>query len=651
MIGTVHDIQMAAENTADDPTRRAPLVLGNVTYDTITTQVSGIALADRAAPTWKILFVATSLLLLLLIIMLLYLGFTGVGVFGNNIPVAWAFPITNFVWWIGIGHAGTLISAVLYLLRQKWRNSINRFAEAMTICAVVCAGLFPVIHLGRLWLAYWIAPYPNQMRVWPNFSSPLVWDAFAVSTYFTVSLLFWYLGMVPDLATLRVKAVTRTKRRIYGLLSLGWRGSARHWRLYEFCYLLLAGLATPLVLSVHSIVSFDFSVAQLPGWHSTIFPPYFVAGAIFSGFAMVLTLIVPARWFFNLQNLITPRHIDNMCKVLLAHGLMVTYAYCLEFFNGWWSQNPFEQFLLSNRQAGPYGWITDIMMFCNVIVPNLFWFKWARRNMAIVFVVSILVNVGMWLERYVIIVTGLHRDFLPSSWHMYSGTWVDYCTLAGSMGLFLFLFLLFCRYLPMMSMAEIKELVPAQPPVSVPDWHLPTAQDPGSLYAIAGQFPDPESLVAAARAVRQQGYTHWDCLTPFPVRHLAEAMGPKPKLLGWMVFLAGVCGTATALFFQYWFNGLDYPIVVSGKPYWGIPANIPVDFELTILFAALTAFFGLFAMIRLPRLYHPLMNDNLLRRGLIDSFFVVIERQDPHFQSASDMLRSLGAITIREVQP
>ncbi len=380
----------------------------------------------------------------------------GIGMWGNNIPVAWGFPITSFVFWIGIGHAGTLISAILFLLRQRWRTGIARFAEAMTIFAVMCAGLFPLIHLGRPWLAGYIIPYPNQHNLWVNFNSPLVWDAFAVSTYFIISLLFWYTGLIPDFASLRDRTLSKVKKIIYSFLSLGWRHSNRHWQHYEKAYLILAGLATPLVLSVHSVVSFDFAVAILPGWHSTIFPPYFVAGAIFSGFAMVMTVMVIVRKVFDLENIITMKVLENMNKVILLTGSMVGYAYIMEFFMSWYSGNPFEQFVAINRAFGPYASAYWLMISCNVLFPQLFWFRKIRRSIPIMFVISILVNVGMWLERYVIIVTSLHRDYLPSSWGIFIPTIYDIGILLGSFGLFFTLVFLFAKSLPVVSIAEVK---------------------------------------------------------------------------------------------------------------------------------------------------------------------------------------------------
>ncbi len=384
--------------------------------------------------------------------------FVGIGVWGNNIPVAWAFDITNFVWWIGIGHAGTLISAILLLFQQRWRTSINRFAEAMTLFAVAMAGLYPIIHLGRPWLFWWLIPYPATTQVWPNFKSALPWDVFAISTYGTVSFLFWYLGLIPDLASARDVAKSRAQRIVYGILSFGWRGSARHWQHYRIGYLLLAGLSTPLVVSVHSIVSFDFAISQLPGWHTTIFPPYFVAGAIFSGFAMVMTLMIPARRLLGYQHVVTERHLDNMAKVMLATGLMVTYGYVMEHFIAWYSGNEGEAFAFLNRWNGDYRLIWFMQLFCNVVTPQVFWFRWARRNEAVLFVAAILINVGMWAERFVIIAVSLTRDFVPSSWGNYYPTWVDWGLLFGSISMFGLLFLLFLRFLPAIPIFEVKEL-------------------------------------------------------------------------------------------------------------------------------------------------------------------------------------------------
>ena len=452
-------IDHEVDNTVEDPRLRAPLVLGGKDFSEVTETVTSINL--RKTPfAWYVAFVFSLGLLSLLGITIGYLVLTGVGVWGNNQPVSWAFDIVNFVFWVGIGHAGTLISAILFLFRQKWRTGINRFAEAMTIFAVMCAGIFPALHVGRPWLAYWLFPIPNQMDMWPQFRSPLLWDVFAVSTYATVSALFWYVGMIPDLATLRDRAKSRVAQISYGIFALGWTGSSRHWHRFEKAYLLLAALATPLVLSVHSVVSFDFATSQLPGWHTTIFPPYFVAGAVFGGFAMVLTLAIPARQYFGLKDIITRRHIDNMCKVLLGTGLIVAYAYAMEFYIAWYSDSHYEKFHFLNRMGGPYWWAWGMMTFCNVVAPQFLWSRKLRSNLLVVMLVVMCVNVGMWFERFVIIVTSLHRDFLPSSWGMYMPTWVDIGMFAGSFGLFFTMFLLFCRFLPMVAMAEVKTVMP-----------------------------------------------------------------------------------------------------------------------------------------------------------------------------------------------
>jgi Ni/Fe-hydrogenase subunit HybB-like protein len=437
-----------------------PLIAPGHDYATITDKIAGDVL-DRKTPkpVWVILAVSFGLIMVLVAgaSMLFY---KGVGIWGINNPVGWGIAIVNLVWWIGIGHAGTLISAILLLLHQHWRNAINRFAEAMTLFAVACAGMFPIFHLGRPWLAYWLTPYPNTMSMWPNFRSPLVWDVFAISTYLLVSFMFWFVGLVPDLASMRDRAKKRWQKVIYGLLALGWRGSARHWHRYEMAYLLLAGLATPLVVSVHSVVSFDFAVGILPGWHSTIFPPYFVAGAIYSGFAMVLTLMIPVRKWYHLEDFVTDRHLDFMAKVMLATGLIVLYGYATELFFAYYSGSENEIFMMKNRITGPYGWSYAMLILCNGLIPQLLWSKKVRLNAAALFVISIVVNVGMWLERFVIVVTSLHRDFLPSSWDMYAPTIWDWMIYAGTIGVFLFLMFMFIRIMPMISIFEIKHLLP-----------------------------------------------------------------------------------------------------------------------------------------------------------------------------------------------
>ena len=441
---------------------RAILVENGRSLSWITEKICGII--EGKTPTWWwVCFVLACFVASFTVAGMTYLVSTGVGVWGHNNPVNWAWDIVNFVFWIGIGHAGTLISAILCLLRQKWRTSINRAAEAMTIFAVVCAGIFPVFHVGRVWNAWYLFPIPNSNVIWQNFRSPLTWDVFAVSTYGTVSVLFWYVGLIPDLAVLRDRFEASGKKLrsfLYGLFAMGWRGSNRHWSNYEMAYLVLAGISTPLVLSVHTIVSFDFAVSLLPGWHTTIFPPYFVAGAIFSGFGMVLTLMLPLRAVYGLEDLITQYHIDCMCKITLATGTIVGYAYGMEFFIAWYGANPNEGFAFVNRAFGHYAWAYWIMISCNVLTPQFFWFKRVRNNTAFVWILSIFVNVGMWFERFVIIVTSLARDFLPSSWGYYSPSIVEIFTFFGTFGVFSVLFLLFIRFLPIMPMAELKAVTP-----------------------------------------------------------------------------------------------------------------------------------------------------------------------------------------------
>ncbi len=457
--------QLQQLKVADQPTHvghpvvsplREPLILGDKGSADVTEDI-GRLLEHPPGRGWYLLFAGAATLLVAGLIAITYTIVTGIGTWGLNKTVGWAFDITNFVFWIGIGHAGTFISAILFLFNQKWRTSINRSAEAMTLFAVMCAGLFPFIHMGRPWLFYWVFPYPNTRgSLWVNFRSPLLWDFFAISTYFTISLVFWYLGLVPDLATMRDRVKSKFRRTLYRLLSLGWNGSHRTWSRYETVYTVMAALATPLVLSVHSIVSFDFATSLLPGWHSTIFPPYFVAGAIFSGFAMVMTLMILVRWAMRLESYITIQHLDNMCKVTLLTGSIVGLAYLTEWFIGYYSGNPHERSIIITRALGPYAWAFWTMVTCNLLVPQLFWFKRARTSIPIIFTLSILVNVGMWFERFVIIVTSLHRDYLPSSWAMYTPTLTEITILLGSFGLFFTAFLVFLRLFPLISINEVK---------------------------------------------------------------------------------------------------------------------------------------------------------------------------------------------------
>ena len=623
------------------------------------------------------------------------------------------------MFWVGIGHAGTLISAILFLFRQTWRTSINRSAEAMTIFAVMCALTFPGIHVGRVWVAYWMFPLPNQMGTWPNFRSPLLWDVFAVSIYGTVSVLFWYVGLIPDVATMRDRAKTRMRQLVYGVLALGWRGSQRQWHHYETAYLILAALATPLVLSVHSIVSMDFAVSVLPGWHTTVFPPYFVAGAIFSGFAMVLTLMVICRSVFRLEHIVTLRHFDYMAKIMLVTGTMVGYAYATEFFTAWYSGNPYELYAFLNRALGPYAWAYWIMVTCNVISPQIFWFKKARTSIPILFTLSIVINIGMWFERFVIIVTSLHRDFLPSSWGYFSPTIWDVMCLLGSFGLFFTMFCLFVRFLPMVATAEVKTVLPqadphwqpgpghlpAEAPSHVNDAkageipaRLPADQPPlklrrsadlsavaeakvealaqaeapalvsgakagsrwnfqmpllsrlpkGPYYGVLAQFATPADLFHACQRVRDAGFTRWDAHSPFAVHGLSKAMGLRRSQLPWIVLVMGLTGAGLGFVLQWWVHTSAYPLVISGKPFFTWPAFIPVTFEVAVLFGALGAVFGMFALNRLPMHHHPLFQSKVFERVTDDAFFISIESWDPQFDSVATgkLLESLGARSV-----
>ena len=439
---------------------REPLILGHKTYHDITNDIVG-PIENKAPRGWYILITISALIAAYGTGCILYLISKGIGVWGLNKTVDWAWDITNFVWWVGIGHAGTLISAVLLLFRQKWRMAINRSAEAMTIFAVICAAIFPMIHMGRPWLgAFWVFPLPNTRGpLWVNFNSPLLWDVFAISTYFSVSLVFWYLGLVPDFASVRDRAKNKIAKMVYGGLSLGWNGSAKTWYRFELVSLILAGVSTPLVLSVHTIVSMDFATSVIPGWHTTIFPPYFVAGAIFSGFGMVQTLLVVTRKVYKLENMITMNHMEAMAKIVILTGSLVGIAYGTEFFIAWYSGNHFESFAFVNRAFGPYWWSYWIMISCNVISPQLFWIKKIRTSMLATFILSIFVNIGMWFERFVIIVTSLHRDYLPSSWAMYTPTWIEIGTFVGTFGIFFTFFFAFAKFFPVVNMFEVKTLI------------------------------------------------------------------------------------------------------------------------------------------------------------------------------------------------
>jgi len=638
------------------------------TLASITDEVASIPLARIRSRWWWAAFVVASGLLFLLGIAIAWLFLRGIGIWGVAIPVAWGFAIVNFVWWIGIGHAGTLISAILLLLAQHWRNSINRLAEAMTIFAVMCAGLFPLLHLGRPQVFYFLFPYPDTMKLWPQFRSPLVWDAFAVSTYFTVSLLFWYIGLVPDFATLRDRARSRGMRRFYAILAMGWRGSASHWQRHQTAYLVLAGLATPLVLSVHSVVSLDFAVAILPGWHSTIFPPYFVAGAIYSGFAMVLMLLIPMRRIFSLQSLVTPRHLNNMGVVMLVSGLIVAYGYFMEVFMGLLSHDPYEYAATAARLWG-HNWIIFYpVLICNVLIPQVLWSRRVRTSEWLLFATAIVINLGMWLERLMIVVNSLTRDFLPSSWGHYWPTIWDWATFLGTMGLFFTCFLLFLRLAPAISMTDVRELLAphaAPRPASAP----PPAPGPAATIAprcresrmschggLIAEFTGAETLLHAVARAREAGYTRLEAYTPYPVEGLAELLGRRRSRLPLAFLLGGLIGGGGGYFMQWYANVIGYPLNVGGRPLHSWPSFIPVTFELTILLASLCGVTALFIAMRLPKLHDPAFAVPGFERASADRFFLRVGGRDTRFADGSGagvptrrFLEGLGAVRVQEV--
>lgn len=636
------------------PLPRAALVGNSRSTAWITEKVCGIA-EGRTPAWWWWCFAVAAFAASFTVAGLTYLVATGVGVWGHRSPENWAWDVVNFVFWIGIGHAGTLISAILCLLRQKWRTSINRSAEAMTIFAVICAAIYPLFHLGRVWFSWFLIPVPNSNELWQNYRSPIEWDVFAIGTYGTVSVLFWYVGMIPDLATMRDRFYAAGRgfgARVYGLLAMGWRGSNRHWSNYEMAYLILAGIATPLVLSVHTIVSYDFAVSLIPGWHSTIFPPYFVAGAIFSGFGMVLTLILPLRAVYRLEDLITQHHIDCMCKITLATGTMVGYAYVVEFFVAWYSANPFEGFSFINQAFGPYWWAYWIMIGCSVVVPQLFWFKRVRQNTVLVFILSLLINLGMWCERFVIIAASLARDFLPTSWGYYSPSVVEIFTFFGTFGVFAVLFLLFIRFLPIMAVAELKAALPQASQRARLDPPSPAPVPARRPYALIAAFDSPEAVVRAAMGVRDAGYEAWDCITPFPVRGLDPAMGVGRSRVPRFSLAGGIAGFCTGMGMIWYMDKLDYALSVGGKPLFSPLFAFPVSYELAILFAAFTTIGGMFFLNKLPRHFHPVLNYGKIKRATDDLFFVVIEKADPLYEASRTraLLEGLGGVEVAELE-
>jgi Ni/Fe-hydrogenase subunit HybB-like protein len=635
---------------------QAPLIEGGKDPGQVTADICS-ALERRAGVFWWLAFLASFSLLLLGVAAVVYLTTTGIGVWGLNRTVGWGFDITNFVFWIGIGHAGTLISAILFLFRQKWRTSVNRSAEAMTLFAVLCAGIFPVIHMGRPWLFYWIAPYPNERGpLWVNFRSPLLWDFFAIGTYFLVSLTFWYVGLIPDLATLRDRLRGRWYGGLAGLFSLGWDGSSRAWQRYEVVYLLLAGLATPLVVSVHSVVSSDFAVSQLPGWHTTIFPPYFVAGAIFSGLAMVLTLMLLVRKAMRLEHYITARHVDALTRLVLATSCLVGLAYAIEFATALRSGQPYESFTFRNRALGPLGWGFAIMVVCNVIVPQLFWFSRVRSNFLAVFAISLLINVGMWFERFVIIVASLERDFLPSAWSHYTPTLVEIATLLGSFGLFFSCFLIFCRLLPVISMAEVKGVLePSKADSTVrsidhPETPISHSSGRWGRNPLAAGFSNEKDLLEAVRAIGKRGWPIGEVYTPYAVHELGHLLGLPRSRLPVACFLGGLSGVAVALWFQFWSTARDWPLNVGGQPWNSLPAFLPVTFELMVLSGAL----WLVVSWLLAGGLHPGKEPGLQSRfpEATDNRFVLVlgSRMPVDNEEAAQLLLEQGAVFVREIE-
>lgn len=617
-------------------------------------KIGAIALTRPHSREWYAGFSISLALALALSLALMWLLVAGVGIWGINSPVGWGFAIVNFVWWIGIAHAGTLISAILLLLRQQWRAAVNRFAETMTLFAVACAALFPLIHLGRPWLAYWLVPYSNTMGTWPQFRSPLVWDIFAIGAYATVSFLFWYIGLLPDLAILRDRAEGCAARRVYGTLALGWRGSALHWKLHGTAYRLVAGLATVLVISVHTVVSFDFAVSVVPGWHSTIFPPYFVAGAIFSGFAMVLVLAIPVRALYGLEEFITSRHLENMAKILLATSLVIAYAYAAETLMAWYGESRYERFMILNRLTGPYAADAWALLLCNVAAPQLLWSRQVRRNTKALFVVAACVCLGMWLERYIVVVTSLHRDFLPSAWGPFFPTGWDWMTFAGSIGLFLTLLFLFVRFLPVVSVFENVRSLSLEGEMLGTGLRTQTWQAGRSEpcpYGVMAEFGTAEELLNAARHSQEQGYRRVDAYSPFPIEGLAEALGNRPRHLSWFALAGGLAGGVVGYVVQFWTTAIDLPSNIGGRPLHSWPAFIPVTFECAILGAALAAVIGMLVFGGLPSPYHPVFNAPRFALATRDRFFLCIETADPRCDRhrAGEFLSSLNPSEVVEV--
>ncbi|QVL33261.1 DUF3341 domain-containing protein [Telmatocola sphagniphila] len=627
------------------------------------------SITEKAQPDWWWpAFLMSATILLSGVMSAVYLISTGVGVWGSNIPVGWAFDITNFVFWIGIGHAGTLISAILFLFRQKWRTSINRFSEAMTIFAVICAGVYPGIHVGRFWYAWFMFPLPNANWIFQNFRSALLWDLFAVSTYFTISLLFWYTGLVPDLATLRDRATNKYRKTVFGVLSFGWRGSTRHWRHYEIAYLILAGFSTPLVLSVHSVVSFDFATSIIPGWHTTIFPPYFVAGAIFGGFGMVLQCMIPVRAMYpGIRHIVTERHMDVMAKFILATGTLVGYAYAMEFFIAWYGGDVNEIQTFIDRATGNYWWAYWIMVSCNLFIPQLYWMKSWRTTPWKSFIIVTFVNIGMWYERFVIIVQSLHKDLLPGSWGNFYPSYVDWIQMFGDFGLFFTLTLLFIRFLPMIAMSEVKGVLPfshphgdhspqppATPKVLVPADELVLKAEGGKgvNWGIVAEFNTPAEIRHAAETLRDAGYKSLDAYTPYPVHGMVRAIGMTRSPVPWITICGSITGLSTAIIMQFGLMTWWYPTIVQGKLYRAWEAFIPICFELTVLISGIFTVLGLIGLCGLPRLFHPLDQYRRMSASTDNGFFLTVEAKDPMYNEAKTTakLQELGGYNIAVVE-
>ncbi len=600
------------------------------TFASVTDKVSDLVLTRPVSRRWLASLGASFALVGLLLAAIGVVLVVGVGVWGINVPVSWGFAIVNFVWWIGIGHAGTLISAILLLMRQGWRTSVNRFAEAMTLFSLTCAGLFPLLHMGRPGFFYWLLPYPSTYAVWPQFRSPLVWDVFAIGTYFLVSFLFWYVGMIPDLATLRDRARNRLAGTAYALLALGWRGDSAHWRRHKVAYTLLAGLATALVISVHSIVAFDFAVTVLPGWHTLVFPPYFVAGAMLSGFAMVLVLVVPLRAVYGLRDLITPPHLDKLAKLLLATSSIVGFVYVLEPYMAWYGGKKHELDILAVRAFGPYAAAFWAMVACNVGAPQLLWAPRLRRSPLALWLVGLAVLVGMWLERYVIVLSSLHRDFLPSSWGPFTPTVWDWATFVGTFGLFAALMLLFLRVLPAVAMSEVREHLPHTDDGATPE---PPAVAPGTGPAVGllAEYDSDARLVSAVRSAKAAGLTKLEVFSPVPVPAVWDELDQWRTRLPLLVAAGGVAGAAMAYAVQTYTNVIEYPLNVGGRPLtllgnW--PAFAVTTFEVAVLAASLVAVVGLLLLSGLPRLHHPVFAVPAFARASQTRFFLLAPATD-----------------------